>query len=639
MNLSVSKALFLVLALFLQLPASALDGGGFLAGAGSEVGGRQWPTYNNDYAGQRFSALDQINKKNVAGLREVCRVGVADGGSFQSGPILVDGVMYVTTHLDTIALDPASCKVHWRSHYTPVAYEPFTGNRGIAYANGRLFRGTADGHLLAMDARTGTLIWDNQIADSSIGECVAAAPAAWNGLVIIGTGCGDWGARGRVMAFDAQTGKEVWRFNTIPRGNERGAETWKGTQGKYVGGGGTWTTFTIDVSAGELFVPVGNPAPDLLPDERPGDNLFTNSIVVLDARTGALKWWYQAVKNDPWDYDMAAAPMLYYNKALQGVVAAAGKDGYLHRVDRRTHKLLSKTAVTTQKKTARKPTREGALTCPGSLGGTQWNGPAYDEANHAIVVGAVDWCTIMKAGKAEPVRGMIYLGGDLKQVTDPPRGWITSLDAETGTVRWKYQTEAPVVAAVTPTAGGVIFSGDTAGNFLAIDSASGALLLKKPLNAAIGGGIITYTVGGKQYVATTAGNISRVTFGGTGAPSIIIMGVPDSPGGESAGAMPTEPAGDADRTRGESAAGAAAKPIQPADQRRGKAVYAKACAVCHGPAGYGGTGPTLRSLANRLTAEQVMTQIRNPRGVMPRMYPHSLSDQDVSDVAAFVRTF
>lgn len=612
----VNRCLALILA-GTSLAAWAMEGGGLLAGAGSEAAGRQWPTFNNDYAGQRFSYLEQINKANVGGLAELCRVQVGEGGAFQAGPILVDGRMYVTTHRDTIALDPTDCTVRWKHQYMPAGHEPYTVNRGVAHANGRLFRGTTDGHLLALDAKTGALIWDHMIADPAIGECLVAAPVAWGGLVFMGTGCGDWGIRGRVMAFDAQSGREVWRFHTIPRGREQGAETWKGTEGKYVGGGGTWSTYTIDVSTGELFVPVGNPAPDLLPDERPGDNLFTNAIVVLDARTGRLKWWYQAVKNDAWDYDLAAAPMLYMSKAMRGIVAAAGKDGYLHRVDRHTGRLLSKTAVTTQKKTAPKPTPEGALTCPGSLGGTQWNGPAYDEANHAVVVGAVDWCTIMKSGKPEPVRGAIYLGGELKQVETPPRGWINSIDAETGKLRWKTQTDAPVVAAVTPTAGGLIFSGDTAGNFLALDSASGAVLLRKPLQGSIGGGIITYDVGGRQYVAATTGNVSRATFGGAGTPSVVIMGIAPHP----------------------AAHDAAAAPPQGADLAKGKAVYAKSCAVCHGPAGFGGVGPRLRSLARRQSVEQTLEQIRNPRGAMPKMYPDALTDQDVSDVAAFVRTF
>lgn len=618
MKTTLRWATSLFAALIIHCPAMGLQGGGILAGAGSDAAGRQWPTYNNDYAGQRFSYLDQINAKNVSALTEVCRVQVADGGSFQTSPVLMDGVMYVTAPQDTIAIDPATCKVLWKLHYTPTGHEPYATNRGLAYSNGRLFRGTPDGHLLALDARNGAVIWDNTIADSNLGECLAAAPAAWNGLVIIGTGCGDWGVRGRVMAFDIQTGREVWRFYTIPRGKEVGADTWKGVAGKYVGGGGTWSTYTIDVTSGELFVPVGNPAPDFLPDERRGDNLFTNSIVVLDMRTGALKWWYQAIKNDPWDHDMAAAPMLYQDKQRRNILAAAGKDGYLHLVDRATRKLLSKTSVTTQLKTAKKPAREGTLICPGTMGGTEWNGPAYDEHNHAVVVGAVDWCTVVTAGKAESSRGVIYLGGDLKPVGNPqPRGWITSVSAENGAVRWKYHADAPIIAAVTPTAGGVVFAGDSAGNLLALDSAIGAVLLKKPLDASMAGGIMTYAVDGRQYVAAAAGSVSRATFGGVGVPSVIILAVKEGPRGEESGAAPP-PA---------------------ANPKRGRAVYSKLCSTCHGPTGEGGVGPKLHGVAGRLTADQVEGQIRNPRGVMPRMYPGTLSEQNVLDVAAFVRMF
>lgn len=509
------------------LPVSnvlAAAGGG--AAPGTDASGSQWPGYNNDYAGQRYSALDEISTSNVGNLKEICRVALSEGGALQSGPLVVDGVMYVTTARDTLALDPTNCKVHWKSEYQPKGYEPFPVNRGTAYMNGQLFRGTPDGHLLALDAKSGRVLWDNKVVDSAYGEFLSAAPIAWNGLVYIGSAGSDWGIRGRMMAFDAQSGREVWRFYTIPRGKEVGAETWKMPQSAKFGGGGTWTSYTLDVRSGELFVPVGNPAPDMLPELRPGDNLFTNSIVVLDANSGALKWWYQGIKNDPWDYDLSAPPMLYRTKSRNDMVAAAGKDGYLHLVDRDTHKLVSKTPITTQKKTAPKPTKEGALACPGLLGGAEWNGPAYDQLNHAIVIGTVDWCTVYKAGKAEYIQGQLYYGGAPEMVKDPaPAGWITSVDAETGKVRWKFRTDAPVVAAVTPTAGGVVFSGDTAGNFFALDSASGNVLLKKQMGGAIGGGIITYTIGGRQYVATTSGNVSRITFGGDGVPSMIIMGL------------------------------------------------------------------------------------------------------------------
>lgn len=612
-------------ALLFGSPAYSLQGGGWVGGEGSEAGGRQWLTYNNDYAGQRYSFLEEINAKNAASLTEVCRVQVAAGGSFHSGPLLIDGVLYAVTHDDTLALDPTNCRVIWKHHYTPVGFEPAVGNRGLAYASGRLFRGTGDGHLLALDARTGEVIWKSTIVDTNRGECLSAAPIAWNGLVILGTACGDMGARGRIMAFDTQTGREAWRFNTIPRGKEFGADTWKKVP-NWTGGGGTWSTYTIDVSTAELFVAVGNPSPDLRPDARPGDNLFTNCILVLDARTGALKWWYQVSPNDSWDYDLAAAPMLYERKDRSAVVTVAGKDGYLYIVDRTTRKLLSRTPVTTlTKKTAPRPTKEGLVICPGTLGGVSWNGPAYDEKNHAVVVGAVDWCTFVKAGNPNLKRGDWHLGGELRQMNDPPpKGWITSVDAETGAVRWKYKAEAPVVAAVTPTAGGVVFGGDSVGNFLALDSANGEVLLKKQLNAALGGGIVTYDVGGRQYVAVVAGNVSRSSFKGPGTPSLIILALPD--GHEQEGTA---------KAAAETQPGSAA--LVPADARRGRAVFATTCSLCHGARGTGGTGPSLTGVAGRLTAEQVEGQIRNPRGTMPRLYPGTLTDQDLLDVTAFVR--
>ncbi|MBP0589453.1 PQQ-binding-like beta-propeller repeat protein [Paraburkholderia sp. LEh10] len=505
-----------------SLAASAAAG----VGEDPDLADSTWPTYHNDYAAQRYAHLTQINTKNVTQLKEVCRLVLSDGGSLQAGPILVDGTMYVTTALDTFAIDPTNCKSLWKSSYKPLTHMPFPVNRGAAYLNGLLFRGTPDGHLIALDAKTGSKVWDNVIADTSYGEFASAAPIAWNGMVFMGIAGGDWGIRGRIMAYDAQSGRELWRFNTIPRGKEVGADTWKKATASQIGGGGTWSSYTLDVRAGELFVSVGNPAQDMLPDERVGDNLFTNSLVVLDARTGGLKWWYQTQKNDPWDYDLSAPAMLYQNGKIQEVAAVAGKDGYLLAVDRNTHKMLFKTPVTTQFKEAPKPTKAGAKACPGFIGGTEWNGPAYDEDNRLILVGAVDWCTIHKATGPDYERGQLRFGGSMTPLNDPkPSGWITAVNAETGAVKWKFHTEAPVVAALTPTAGGLTFSGDTAGNFLAFETATGKLLWSQKLDGSMGGGIITYAAKGKQYVAATTGNVSRVTFGGPGLPSIVVWGL------------------------------------------------------------------------------------------------------------------
>ncbi|MEX3959754.1 pyrroloquinoline quinone-dependent dehydrogenase [Trinickia sp. EG282A] len=496
------------------------------AGPGEVPGGAGsvWLTYNNDYSGQRFSPLKEINAKNVSGLKEICRLPLSDGGSLQAGPVVADGSMFVTTALDTFAIDPSGCKLLWKTTHEATAYMPFPVNRGVAYMNGAIFRGTPDGHLVSMDAKTGKVLWDEVIADTSYGEFASAAPIAWGGVVYMGIAGSDWGMRGRIMAYDAATGRELWRFNTIPRGTEIGADTWKRPGSATIGGGGTWSSYTLDIRDGELFVTVGNPAQDSLPDTRPGDNLFTDSLVVLDARTGKLKWWYQTDKNDPWDYDLSAPAMLYLTKGIKDAVAVAGKDGYLYAVDRVSHKLMFKTAVTTQFKGGPKPTKGGTRACPGFLGGSEWNGPAYDANNHQIVVGAVDWCSIHKVTGPNYERGQLRYGADLSNEKSAS-GWITAVDAESGTVKWKYHTEAPVVAAVTPTAGGITFSGDTAGNFLALDSSSGALLWSKKVDGALGGGIITYSSNGKQFVATLTGNVSRLTFGGDGVPSVVIWGL------------------------------------------------------------------------------------------------------------------
>lgn len=486
-----------------------------------------WPGYNNDFAGQRYSTLKDIHTQNVAGLREICRIQLSDGGSLQSGPVLVNGVLYVTTALDTFAINPANCQQIWKSTRKPVAHMPFVVNRGVAYDDGKVIRGTPDGHLIALDAKTGTLVWDNQITDTSYGEFASAAPLAWQGVVYMGVAGSDWGIRGRVVAYDVRTGRELWRFHTIPRGSEVGAKTWQNPSSALIGGGGVWGAFSLDIRDNELFVSVGNPAQDFLPESRPGDNLFTNSLVALDATTGKVKWWYQAVKNDPWDYDLASAAVIYQGKAdYRNLVAVAGKDGYLHSVDRSTHKLNFKTAITTQFKEAKAPTAKGARTCPGCIGGVEWNGPAYDVGLHQLTVGAVDWCFVNSRTGPDYVRGQLRYGG--KAVPAPgekPTGWVTAVDADTGVVKWKHHTDAPIVAAITPTAGGVTFAGDTGGTLLALDSASGKVLLSKKMDGALGGGIITYAVKGKQYVAATTGNISRLTFGGDGNPSLVVFGL------------------------------------------------------------------------------------------------------------------
>jgi alcohol dehydrogenase (cytochrome c) len=468
-----------------------------------------------------------------------------------------------------------------------------------------------------------------------------------------------------MMAFDAATGKQAWHFNTIPMPNEPGAETWLRPETLKTGGGGTWSSYAFDAGSDEVFVPVANPAPDFSPSYRPGANLYTNSVVVLDAKSGKLKWYYQLAPNDGHDYGVGAAPMLYRRSDGADVVVVAAKDGFVYAIDRHTRKLLFKTPVTTIENAGLPPTPQGRRFCPGAYGGVEWNGPALDRSHHALVVGAVDWCAIVKSETPEYAPGRLFMGGSY-QMQSSAKGWITSLDADTGRIKWQFQAQAPVVAGITPTAGGVVFAGDMSGNFLALDSASGKLLYRFDTGGAVAGGIVTYAVGGRQYVATTSGNTSRATFGALGAPTIVIMGLPgNAPAApkfvdisqDGAGEVPESIGGHGRsrsvwekikdklrgwkqglRAKGEQARVALFGRSPQVMLARGKTLFGTNCVGCHGTAGEGLAGPSLQHLQARLSLPQTVDIIKHPKAPMPALYPSILSDQDVKDLAAFLHT-
>ena len=408
-------------------------------------------------------------------------------------------------------------------------------------------------------------------------------------------------------------------------GLERGAETWHISGTAERGGGGTWSSYALDPAAGELFVSVGNPAPDFDPDARLGDNLFTNSVVVLDAKSGNLKWWFQATANDGFDWDLAAAPMLYRTGDGDDRVALGSKNGYVYSVSRATHKAVFKTPITTILNADQRPTREGVRACPGALGGVEWNGPAFDPTTRTIYVGSVDWCMTFKTGGYEYARGQWYFGTQMiYEPTDSAVGWVYALDGTEGRVRWRFRTPKPVVAGVTPTAGGLLFTGDLAGNFYALDKRSGKALLTIPTGGAIAGGVVTYLVGGKQYVATTSGNTSRGTFrnmaGGTA--KLIVMALEAPPRGPRRVRLAPVNAG-----------GLVSKQVE-----EGKQLFERYCAGCHGAQGEGGSGPSLIASSAPHEMAAILAFIKNPRQLMPDLYPDPLNDRQVSVTAMYVRT-
>lgn len=381
-------------------------------------GDTDWVSFNRRLDGVRVGDLEQA-----------CRVRVSGAGPFASGLILAGGGLYLTASRATMAINPKNCNVIWKALYEPEQKEVLLQNRGAAYLDRMVFRGTGDARLLAYNAATGAEIWQQTLGDPLIGEYVSAAPIGWDGKIFIGIAGGDRVIQGRMMAFDAKTGKKLWTFNTIPSPGEFGNETWPGDTWKR-GGGGTWTSYSLDTATGELFVPVANPAPDLNPRARRGDNLYSNSVLVLDASTGKRIWHYQTIKNDSHDYGISPAAVL--------VTLKNGK------------KLVARTAVTTILNHQVEPIIEGVRICPGLLGGVEWNSPGYDPVNNALTVGAVDWCsTVFIEDPPTYTPGEIYSGGSFKAGNEGS-GWITSIDAAMGKVRWKHHTDAPVVGAITP---------------------------------------------------------------------------------------------------------------------------------------------------------------------------------------------
>ena len=482
-----------------------------------------WPMYNRDYTGHRYSALKSITADNAAKLQPICIAQLGETGPFQTSPVIYQGTIYVTTPRNTYALNATTCKTKWTVSYTPTGAEPFPNNRGVALAAGRLYRGTGDGHLLALDAKTGKTLWDTWVADSGKGYFLSAAPVVFDGKVYMGEAGADWGANGHVRAFDAASGKPVWTFDLIPTGKQAGAETWQ--KGAPHGGGSIWTTLTVDPANRLIYASVGNPAPDYNGVQRPGDNLYTDSVVALGADTGKLSWYTQQIAHDTHDWDTAAAPMVYDQDGKK-YMAVATKGGWLYIYDRVTHKLIRKSEISSHENADIPASTTPHHTCPGTIGGAEWNGPSLDPAAKVVYVDSVEWCGTVQLGEARYIEGGGYFGGTFSQ--DPlskASGWLRAFEAGTGKQLWAQKMATPMVAAVTPTAGGVVMTGDQNGNFLVVNAKDGKTLYKFNTGGAVGGGVSTYAVDGQQYVAVASGNASRGIWKTTGAATIVVFGM------------------------------------------------------------------------------------------------------------------
>lgn len=479
-----------------------------------------WLRYNRDYLGQRHSPLTQITAQNVATLVPKCVFQTGEVGSFQASPVIRAGKMYFTTANNTYALDAATCHKLWKYEYPPVA-APLAVNRGVALYKGMLIRGTLDGHLIALDAENGNLLWDEWVADNRSGHFISAVPVVFGGKVFIGEAGADYGAAGHVHAFDALNGRHLWTFDAVPTGRE-GAPT--SDKGQAVGGASTWTTITVEPATRRLYVPLGNPGLDFDGAARPGPNLYSDSIVVIDADTGKLEWYAQQNPHDVHDWDTAAAPVLY-DLDQKRFMAVGSKDARLYLYDRDSHVLIARVNLTGRlNDTTPLSSAHGLHVCPGFLGGVEWNGPAYDPLDQMIFVNTVDWCGTFRRAKNAHENAQGGTG-----TTDPPseaRGWLRAFDAATGEQRWSYEAGTPMLAGITTTATGVLLTGTAQGDFLAFDARTGRKLYGFYTGGSIAAGPSIYLAGGREYVAVASGNSSKSLWQVDGASTLIVFGLP-----------------------------------------------------------------------------------------------------------------
>jgi alcohol dehydrogenase (cytochrome c) len=491
----------------------------------------EWPSYNKTLTSDRFSTLSQINRENVGELMVRCTYDTGQYTGFNSGLLFVEGALLFSTEYDTFSIDPNTCRENWRRHesYTPAT--PQDVNRGVAYLDGRVFRGTQDGRVLAYDFKTGERLWETAIADPKKMESAPAAPVAWNGLVFIGNAGGDFkGVKGRMYALDAATGRIVWEFYLVPKqagDPSRGpvgatpldTSTWDMAGHQPISGGATWTSYTIDPEKGLLYVPGGNPSPDFATSVRGGGNLYTGSVVVLDARTGAYRNHFKIVPKDWHDWDVSSAPALVTTAAGKRMMLVAPKDGHLYGFDLDTNERLYRLPVTAiENADTLFSSQKSIHFCPGTIGGSEWNGPAYDPQNNLVMTGQVQWCTTVRVEPTAEVESTpkfapwsgedsinpFNMWGKADPVFDWA-GWLYAVDADDGQWRWRAKSNYPVQSGVAPTAGGVVFFGDMGGNFYALDADTGRKLWGRKIGGAVAGGVITFQTSQGQRVAAATG--------------------------------------------------------------------------------------------------------------------------------------
>ena len=515
------------LGLLLAMPALGQVPFDRIARAGSEPG--NWLTYSGNYAGQRFSALDQITPANVAGLH-VKWAYQFENRRTEVSPLVVDGVMYITAPNAAAALDVRTGRALWKwERPLPKDYQSIGFghvSRGPAILDNQLFVATLDCYLVALDIKSGQERWAVKVEDYKPGYSLTMAPLAIRGKVVVGVSGAEAGIRGFVDAYDAKTGRRAWRFWTIPGPGDPGHETWSGDSWK-TGGGSTWVTGSYDPELNLVYWGVGNPGPDWNPDSRPGDNLYTCSLVALDGDTGALRWHYQFTPHDSHDWDSTHVPV-QFEADVRGVrrklIAVANRNAFYYVLDRTSGEFIAGRAYAKQTWSKglddrgraialphTEPSEEGTLLWPNLNGATVWFSPSFSPRTNLLYVAVREIGAIYYKREADYKPGTFFAGGGEGDIPNGEKsGAIRALEAATGQIRWEFRMYSAPWAGVLSTGGGVVFSGSDEGNFFALDGLTGKPLWDFQTGGPIAANPVSFAIDGKQCVAIAADRVLYV---------------------------------------------------------------------------------------------------------------------------------
>ena len=504
----------------------------------AEAKPENWATYSGTYKSRHYSGLKQITRENIGDLELKWVFHAGTEGKLQATPLVVDAIMYLTEgNNNVIALDAKTGRRFWTYvHTLPKRVNTVArSNRGVALLDDRVFTGTLDGRLLALDAKTGNVLWSRQVCDNTKGYTLTMAPLAVKDKIIVGTAGGEYGIRGYLDAYEAKTGERAWRFYTIPGPGEPGHETWENDAWK-TGGGSAWVTGSFDPDLNLVYWGIGNPSPDWNGDVRPGDNLYTGSVVALDVDTGKLKWHFQFTPHDVWDWDAVQIPVLV-DREFRGrprkLMLWGNRNAFFYVLDRETGEFLLGKPFAKQtwakgldengrpiKLPGTEPTKEGVKVYPAAQGATNWYAPSYSPRTGLFYLSVwADYWGVFYLGEPIYTAGNRYDGSLVERIypnhmaeEDAGYGAIRALDPETGERKWEFKMREVSESGLLTTAGDVLFSGSIEGNFMALDVETGKLLWRKNLGARTDNSPITYLVDGKQYVSVKAG-LTLLTFG------------------------------------------------------------------------------------------------------------------------------